>query len=113
MTDPVVSNPNLYRVLFENERVRVLEYRDHPGDQTTPHHHPDSVMVTCSSFRRLISSGGNELEVALAPFEARWLDEQNHAGHNVGDSDTHAIFIELKEPAPKASQQGRLGPAEH
>lgn len=27
-TDPVVSNPTLYSVLFENERVRVLEYLD-------------------------------------------------------------------------------------
>ncbi|UMG93850.1 hypothetical protein [Nocardioides sp. TF02-7] len=30
-TDPVVTNPEHYRVLFENERVRVLEYVDEPG----------------------------------------------------------------------------------
>lgn len=44
--DPVVANPKLYRVVFENERVRVLEYRDEPGDRTVPHSHPDSVMGT-------------------------------------------------------------------
>jgi beta-alanine degradation protein BauB len=41
--DPVVTNPALYRTVFENERVRVLEYLDNPGEQTTPHSHPDSV----------------------------------------------------------------------
>jgi len=29
-------------VLFENERVRVLEYRDRPGDQSSLHEHPDT-----------------------------------------------------------------------
>jgi len=46
--DPVASNPEHYKVVFENERVRVLEYTDLPGDRTTPHQHPDSVMYTLS-----------------------------------------------------------------
>jgi hypothetical protein len=32
--DPVASNPEHYRVVYENDRVRVLEYRDQPGDRT-------------------------------------------------------------------------------
>jgi hypothetical protein len=43
-SDPVHTDPSLYRVVFENERVRVLEYRDVPGVRTHPHAHPDSVM---------------------------------------------------------------------
>ena len=31
--DPVETNPEHYRVIFENERVRVLEYTDNPGDR--------------------------------------------------------------------------------
>jgi len=100
MADPVQTDPDLYRVLFENDRVRVLEYVDHPGDATTPHSHPDSVMVTLSSFRRRLSSGGKDVEVELPAFEARWLDAQEHSGTNIGESDTHTIFVELKEPAP-------------
>lgn len=44
--DPIETNPALYRVVLENERVRVLEYRDVPGDRTMEHSHPDSVMIT-------------------------------------------------------------------
>ena len=29
--DPVETDPEHYRVIFENERVRVLEYRDAPA----------------------------------------------------------------------------------
>ena len=34
MNDPIVTNPDLDSVLFENDRVRVLEYVDQPGDAT-------------------------------------------------------------------------------
>ena len=51
-TDPAVVSPDLYTVIFENDRVRILEYRDSPGDQTRPHSHPDSVMYTLSAFQR-------------------------------------------------------------
>lgn len=100
MSDPVQTNPDLYRVVFENDRVRVLEYSDHPGDRTTPHRHPDSVMVTLSSFRRRLSSPTQEVEVELPAFQARWLDAQEHWGTNIGDTETRTIFVELKEPAP-------------
>lgn len=111
--DPVETNPQLYRVVFENERVRVLEYRDAPGESTTPHRHPDSVMITLSSFRRLLRSGGREAEVEIGAGSARWLDAQEHSGHNIGDSPTHVMFVELKEPVRGGRRpEGRLGPAD-
>jgi len=55
VADPTQTDPDEYKVVFENDRVRVLEYRDEPGQWTSPHEHPDSVMVTLSGFdRRLI-----------------------------------------------------------
>jgi len=32
--DPVVTDGDKYKVLLENDRVRVLEYRDRPGEKT-------------------------------------------------------------------------------
>jgi hypothetical protein len=96
--DPVVTNPELYRVVMENERVRVLEYRDRPGDRTTPHGHPDSVMVTLSSFRRRLAGGGREVDVELEAGSTRWLAAQEHFGENIGETETHVLFVELKEP---------------
>ena len=114
--DPVQTNPGHYRVILENERVRVLEYLDSPGDKTTPHAHPDSVMFTLSSFSRRLSANGREVDVVLPQGEARWLAAQEHSGENTGDTQTHTIFFELKEPAPTPSSPAAaagqpLGPA--
>ncbi|SDS17441.1 cupin domain-containing protein [Agrococcus carbonis] len=109
--DPVATNPQLYSVVFENERVRVLEYRDEPGAESTPHRHPDSVMVTLSDFDRRLSSGVRAVDVAMAAGQARWLPAQAHAGTNIGSTETHVIFVELKEPGPAAPPEDEpLGP---
>jgi hypothetical protein len=63
--DPTITNPHHYRTMWENEHVRVLEYSDMPGESTTPHDHPNSVMITLSAFRRLLSSDGATREVEL------------------------------------------------
>jgi beta-alanine degradation protein BauB len=96
--DPVVTNPDHYKVVFENERVRVLEYEDQPGDRTTPHEHPDSVMYTLSSFRRRLVSGDAQREVEMQSGTVGWLPAQQHHGENIGDTPTHVIFVELKQP---------------
>lgn len=111
MTDPTVTDPDKYKVVFENERVRVLEYKDQPGMATSPHSHPDSVMITMSGFdRKLVNEAGESVEVTIEPGVVRWLDAQSHSGENVGDRPTHVMFVELKEPGPARGSQ-RLGPS--
>ncbi|MEA2367156.1 MAG: beta-alanine degradation protein BauB, partial [Thermoleophilaceae bacterium] len=85
--------------VFENDRVRVLEYRDAPGERTSPHHHPDSVMYTLSSFKRRLAHGERETDVEMPAGKVGWLNAQEHHGENIGETDTHVLFIELKEPA--------------
>lgn len=105
--DPVTTNPDNYKVVFENDQVRVLEYKDKPGHLTTPHEHPDSVMYTLSSFRRRLISDKGQTEVEIAAGTTGWLAAQKHAGENIGDTDTHVIFVELKG---SQSNEDILGP---
>jgi len=101
--DPAVTNPQHYKVIFENERVRVLEYQDRPGDRTTPHRHPDCVMYPLTSFRRRVTAGDQRIEVEQPAGQVRWIGAQEHFGENIGDTATHSIFVELKEPANGAA----------
>jgi len=109
--DPVETNPLHYRILFENEFVRVLDYTDEPGTTTTPHDHPNSVMITLSDFRRRLASGDQEREVALTAGQAMWLPAQRHFGENIGDTPTHTILVELKGAAAGEATGATLGPA--
>ena len=96
--DPAETNPDHYKVVFENDRVRVLEYRDAPGERTTQHVHPDSVMYTLSTFRRrLYAADGSTRDVEIEAGTTGWLPAQQHAGHNIGDTETHVLFVELKD----------------
>jgi quercetin dioxygenase-like cupin family protein len=109
--DPVATNPDHYQVVFENDRVRVLEYADEPGQETTLHEHPDSVMYTLSTFRRRLVSGDVERDVELEAGTVGWLPAQQHRGINIGDSPTRVLFVELKDGATATSGgSGELGP---
>lgn len=108
--DPTVTNPDHYTTLWENEYVRVLEYHDAPCDRTTPHDHPNSVMVTLSAFSRRLSSGDRVFETELPFGQAVWIPAQRHAGENTGETPTHTILIELKGASAGEIGSGPLGP---
>jgi quercetin dioxygenase-like cupin family protein len=111
MMDPTKTDPDKYKTIFENDRVRVMEYRDEPGDKTSSHDHPESVMVTLSGFQRRLVHGDQSREVTLEPGRVNWLNAQEHSGENIGDTPTHVIFVELKAPqAAKTETSARQGP---
>ena len=112
MSDPIDTDPDKYSVVFENDRVRVLEYRDSPGARTRPHDHPDSVMLTLSGFQRRLTVDDRTRDVSLEPGQVRWLDAQSHIGENIGATDSHVVFVELKEPRTSAERPSALGPSE-
>jgi hypothetical protein len=49
--------------------------------------------------------------VVTNPNLASWLPAQEHAGHNIGDTPTHVIFVELKDSAARPPSAGALGPS--
>ena len=108
-SDPTTTNPEFYRTLWENADVRVLEYRDVPGQHTTGHTHPNTVMVTLSDFDRRLSSDGQSRDVTLAAGSALWLPAQSHSGENIGTTPTHTILVELKKSSLSGGAGG-LGP---
>lgn len=92
-----VTDPDKYRVVLDNEHVRVLDYTDHPGDKTSLHHHPDFVLHALGPFeRKLIFPDGTSRVLSFRGGETVFMKAQTHAGENVGKTDTHVLIIELK-----------------
>ena len=71
----------------------------------------DSVMYTLSSFRRRLHLGDVHRDVEIAAGGAHWVPAQEHAGENIGDTATHTIFVELKEPARAPVPAAGIGPS--
>lgn len=95
--DPLETDGDKYKVRFENDRVRVLEYRDMPGQKTKQHDHPAFVLFALSPFKRTITlPDGKVLTREFKAGDMLQSDAQKHVGENVGDTPTHVIMIEMK-----------------
>lgn len=96
-SDPVQIDPQKYAVLFENDRVRVLEFRDTPGDTVGMHSHPERLIYSFGPWRRKFwyPDGRTEIVEGKAG-EVKWTGPVTHAGENIGSFDTHNLFIEFK-----------------
>ena len=98
MSDDAVSvAPDVYSVVFETERVRVLDVRADPGSGSSMHRHPDSVMYAVSDAHIVVTSPDGEEQHADVPAGATfWNPETEHAVRNVGTTPVHFLRIELK-----------------
>jgi len=95
--DPAVTDPELYKVVLENDDVRVLRYHDVPGAKTHQHHHPDSVLYALSSFRRRLTfPDGTTKEREFSAGDVMWVPAQVHVGENVGSTNTEVLLVEVK-----------------
>jgi beta-alanine degradation protein BauB len=95
--DPTTTDGDKYKVRFENDRVRVLEYTDTPGQKTHQHGHPAFVLYAVSPFkRRLVLPDGKVLTREFKAGDVMWSEAQTHIGENVGELPTHVIMIEMK-----------------
>ena len=89
-------------VRFENDRVRVLELRLKPGEREGMHTHPAYVLYALTDYRVKNTSADGTVRV----FERKrgdvfWGEPVTHGGENVGDTEVHALIVELKQGGSK------------
>ena len=95
--DAVAVAPEVYEVVFENDRVRVLDVTGVPGGTSPMHSHPDSVMHALSSGKITVTSDNGERQTVEIPQGATfWNAATTHSVANVGDETVRFIRIELK-----------------
>ena len=97
--DSVQQSPELYRVLLDNDEVRVLEYRLKPGEKEPLHAHPDGVVYGFNDSKiRVTSADGKVTESAGKAGDVFWRKSVTHALENVGETDVHSLAVEIKRP---------------
>jgi quercetin dioxygenase-like cupin family protein len=106
--DPVKVAPKNVKVVFENDRVRVIEVRIKPGEKIPVHSHPANVTIALSDFKgKFVSDNGEPTVKQFKLDTVLWSEPITHASENVGSTEIHAIAIELKEPPKKSKPAAR------
>jgi quercetin dioxygenase-like cupin family protein len=89
--------PHIYKVLFENERVRMLEVTMQPGDRSELHAHPDYVVHMLSGGKvKFTTAAGDTAELELAEGATMWREAEEHATENIGGTVIRGLFFEPK-----------------
>ncbi len=95
--DPLATYPENYRVLLENERVRVLDFTLRKGATEVFHRHPANVAVFLGEFKiRFTFPDGRTAIRDAHPGDVGYSEAVVHASENIGATDAHGILIELK-----------------
>ena len=90
--------PKVYKLAFENERVRVLEGTFKPGDKIGMHSHPDHfVYVVKGGKLKLTKPDGSSSVVDVKPGQVLWINAESHAAENAGNSTVKLVVNELKD----------------
>ena len=101
--DPVKLSPKMYKVLLENDQVRVLEFRAKPGESEPMHSHPAMTVYDISGGRiKLTTADGKSESIEGKAGNAVWSAATVHRFENVGPVEAHEIIVELKGAKPKA-----------
>ena len=104
--DAMIAAPDHHAVLFENDRVRVLDTRLSPGQRTPIHAHewPAALYVlSWSDFIRRDQHGSvladSRDRSAPGAGSGLWIDSlPPHSVENIGSSDLHIVAVEVKAP---------------
>jgi quercetin dioxygenase-like cupin family protein len=96
--DAVKVAPDSYKVVLENDAVRVLEVRIKQGTKSEMHSHPKSVAICINDQRlRFTFPNGKTEDADLKRGQTVWLDGISHAVENVGTEDVSSVLVELKK----------------
>ena len=88
------------KVIFENDRVRVLEVSYAPGATHEMHSHPDHVIYALGDAKvRMTGEDGKSAEVEIKKGGTRWQPAVTHKTENIGTTTLSVVLVELKEPA--------------
>ncbi|MEO8575161.1 MAG: hypothetical protein ABI556_00610 [Gemmatimonadales bacterium] len=95
--DPVTVSADKYKVLLENDRVRIVEYSIKPGERDQPHTHPSKVSYVV---------GGGSLRITLRDTSFISIDSTGevswrgrvpwHFAENVGVTPVRIVLFEVK-----------------
>ena len=99
--DAVKVQPSSYRVVLENDSVRVLEFNGRPGMGVCGsglHSHPAHLTVLLTPARVKVTENGRTFVAENKAGDVFWSGPVTHETENVGGATVRSLIIEIKQP---------------
>ena len=101
--DPLEVAPDMYKLQYENGRIRVMQVTFEPGQSIPEHSHPDHfVYVLEGGNLQITKADGTVTDAALKVGDIIWINAETHKAVNTGSTVVRLLVTELKEPKPAA-----------
>jgi quercetin dioxygenase-like cupin family protein len=109
--DPAKVAGDIYKVLLENDRVRVLEAKLKPGDKTALHSHPANIIYSFTDSKaKFAPSGGKATIRPMKAGAVLWSPPETHVSENAGKTEAHVLIFELKKLGRHGTQASGADP---
>ncbi len=96
--DVLIASPDKYKLLLENEHVRVIEYSLRPGEKDNPHTHPakTSYVISGGTFR-VYPENEEPFDYVEVQGMTEWSDKTSkHYVENIGNTTITILLTEIK-----------------
>lgn len=104
--DATVVQPRAYKVVLDNEMVRVLEFNSKPGMGICGngmHSHPAHLTVALTPAKvRVRLPDGKEIVAENKAGDVFWAEAETHETENITGRNVRALIVELKPGAGKS-----------
>ena len=91
-------NPKNYKVVLDNEKVRVIDNSSNAGDKSAWHSHPDMLIyVLAGGTVKSTTKDGKSKTIEFKKGETVWMDATTHETENIGKTKLHLLLVELKK----------------
>lgn len=110
--DAVAVSPDTTKIIFTNDRVRLLLATLEPDAKIPMHGHPSGVVYVLAGQKLTFTNpDGSKVEKLMPPGFAAWHDPVQHAAENTGTVPARILNLEFKPPteskdAPKPAPAG-------
>ena len=104
--DPLEVAPDMYKLVFENDKVRVMQVTFKVGESIAPHSHPDHFVYVLEGGKLQITNGeGTVADADLKTGDVVWINAETHQATNTGTTSVRLLVTELKESVPAVAAE--------
>ena len=107
--DPTQVDSKHYKVVFENDQVRVLRITYGPNEKSVMHEHPAGVAVFLTDQRvKMTLPDGKSEELSGKAGDTFWAEGGTHLPANLENKPMELILVEMKSEQEWTPMSGRL-----